>query len=265
MRWLPLALVLLTAARLPAAEPAHKQAPSVAVGGVVNAAGFTPAPDNFVAPGGIISIFGVDLSLRTKTARAEDLVNGRLPLSLGGVAVYVGHIRIPLFYVSPDQINAQVPLATVARERPWPLVVVRESLRSNETEVHVRAAAPGLFPVVTHADFSLVGRGAPPGATPARPGDVVILFGSSFGPTTPVYDAGRLAKRPAELALPGSVRLDERTLPPDAVLYTGLTPGFAGLYQVNVRLPKDLAPGDWEVFVEVAGAVSQPGVRVAVD
>ena len=67
-----------------------------------NAAGTTPQTG--VAPGGIVSIFGVNLA--TDTLVAPD---GMLPQTLGGLTVRVGDRLLPLFFVSPQQINAQVP------------------------------------------------------------------------------------------------------------------------------------------------------------
>jgi uncharacterized protein (TIGR03437 family) len=65
--------------------------------------------------------------------------------------------------------------------------------------------------------------------------------------------------------LPTKVWIGGKALPPHLVLYAGQAPGHAGLYQINVILPEDLATGDVEVQVEVEGAMSQRGFRVAVD
>jgi len=230
----------------------------------VNAAGFVPAPDNFVAPLSIISIFGDDLALRT--AQVGPLEGGgRLPRRLGGVQVTIGGLTIPLFFVSPGQINAQVPGQIAPREQPWKLRIVREGLLGPEAEVLVRVAAPGLFPVVVHRDFTLVGRAPAAPSTPARPGELIVLFGSGFGPTVPSFDTGELPPRPALIVMPSSVWIEDRMVSADRVLYVGQTPGLAGLQQVNVLLPDDLEPGDPQIFLEVAGRRTQAGVRVAVD
>lgn len=247
-----------------ARRPGRKEIPTVFPGGVVNAAGFVPAPDNFVAPLSIIAIFGKDLSLRTAEP-SVDPGGGRLPVSLGGVQVLIGNLPAPLFFVSADQINAQVPRRLVPRERPWPIEIRREGLRGPVGEVHVRAVAPGLFPVVVHQDFRLVGRDPLRRSTPTHPGRLIVLFGTGFGIMQPPADTGLLSSRPAEIIMPSSVWIEERMLPAENVLYVGQTPGFAGLQQVNVLLPEDLAPGDPQIFLEVAGAWTQPEVRVAVD
>jgi uncharacterized protein (TIGR03437 family) len=249
-----------------AAEKGRKEIPLIHAGGVVNGASFVPAPDNFVAPNSIVSIFGLDLSLRTQAVTSDALEAGRLPLSLGGVSVEIGGQRAPLYFVSPEQINAQLPANLVGRPQPWKLRVVREGLLDTaEAQVLVRDSAPGLFPVIAHKDFSIVGRDDPAGSTPAAPGEIVILFGTGFGPTQPPVEEGQLPPFGASATLPHRVFVAGQELTPEQVLYFGQAPFFAGLHQVNIVLPGNLATGDHEVQVEVAGAWSQPGVRIAVE
>jgi uncharacterized protein (TIGR03437 family) len=251
-----------------AAEKGRKEIPFVHAGGVVNGASFVPAPDNHVAPNSIVSIFGEDLALRTEAVTSDTLEGGRLPLSLGGVNLRIGGQRAPLYFVSPTQINAQLPDNLTPRLAPWKLTISREGLGNAvlaEADVYVRESAPGLFPVVAHADFSVVGRGDPAGSRPAAPGEIVILFGTGFGPTQPPVDTGELPPFAASALLPHRVFLGGQELPQEQVLYFGQAPLFAGLQQVNIVLPEGLAAGDYEVQVEVNGALSQTGVRIAVE
>lgn len=251
-----------------AAEKGRKEIPFVHAGGVVNGASFVPAPDNFVAPNSIVSIFGTDLALRTEAVTSDTLQAGRLPRRLGGISVNIGGQLAPLYFVSPTQINAQLPDNLTPRAPAWKLAVVREGLGNSPAavaDVHVRESAPGLFPVVAHVDFSVVGRGEPAGSRPAAPGEVVILFGTGFGPTQPPVGTGELPPFAASVLLPHSVFLGGQELAPEQVLYFGQAPLFAGLHQVNIVLPEGLTPGDYEVQVEVAGALSQTGVVIAVD
>jgi len=137
----------------------------------------TPKPG--VAPGSIVSIFGVNLA--TLTAVAPD---GMLPQTMGGLTVAVADRLLPLFFVSPGQINAQVPddLATgdkVVTVSPTGAAQVQASFT-------VVRDAPGLFAVtvdgqamamVIHEDGSSVTADAP-----ARPGELLTLYGTGFGP-----------------------------------------------------------------------------------
>jgi uncharacterized protein (TIGR03437 family) len=261
-----LALVfgLALAPLLNGAETGRRRAPTLNTDGVVNGASFTPAPDNFVAPNGIISIFGVDLSLQTRQVSDSDLVRGRLPLALGGVQVRIGQVLAPLYFVSPGQINAQVPSELPAGD--WPLTVARENLGSNGVAiVRVRKTAPGLFPFLTHTDYTLVGRGDLPGSTPARSGEILLIFGTGFGETAPAVFSGELPGFVARVVSPARAWLDGQMLPEYLLHYVGQAPGFAGLYQINLELPPDLPSGDLEVRIEIDGVASQPGIRIAVE
>lgn len=251
-----------------AAEKGRKEIPLVYAGGVVNGASFVPAPDNFVAPNSIISIFGEDMALRTQAVTSDTLEAGQLPQRLGGITVRIGGQLAPLYFVSPSQINAQLPGTLTPRPQPWKLSIIREGLSNPavaEADVFVLDAAPALFPVVAHVDFSVVGRGEPAGSRPAAAGEVAILFGTGFGPSQPPVDTGQLPPFAASTQLPHRVFLAGQELAPQQVLYFGQAPWFAGLQQVNIVLPEGLATGDYEVQVEVGGVMSQPGVTIAVE
>ncbi len=272
---LGLAAWLAAAPTVFGAEIGRRYAPTIFVGGIVNGASFAPAPDNFVAPNSIISIFGEELSLRTRQVRPDDLVNGRLPYSLAGVVVSIGGLPAPLFFVSPRQINAQIPTAIAPGN--WIMRVNRESLLSNEELIEVRAVSPGLFAwpssfvegplraAVTHRDFTPVGRANPEGATPAHPGELIVLWVTGFGPTAPTVFDGELPSFAARLILPFQVWLNGVVVPAHLVFYAGQAPGLAGLYQVNVMLSEDAPTGDVEVKVEVDGVGSQPGMTIPID
>jgi uncharacterized protein (TIGR03437 family) len=262
-----LALGLAAASLLSGAETEPRYAPSVYINGVVNGASFTPAPDNFIVPTGIISIFGEDLALRTRQVSQEDLFQGRLPYSLGGVSVRIAGQLVPLYFVSPNQVNVQAP-ANLPRGETR-LRINRESLVSNEVMVKVREVDPAFFtvlgrPVIAHLDYSVVGRGEIEGSTPAHPGEYVVLFMTGLGPTVPAVIEGQLPGA-TTLLLPRAVWLDGRPLPPEFVTYAGHAPGLAGVYQLNLLLPGDTPPGELEIFLEVDGLRSQPGMLLAVD
>src|SRR5579863_9549514 len=97
---------------------AYGQKPVIAPGGIVNAASFKPDPDRGIAltGGEIATIFGTNLAASTATAQGYPL-----PRTLGGTSVTYGGFSAPLFYVSPGQINFQVP--TEALVLPQQIVV----------------------------------------------------------------------------------------------------------------------------------------------
>ena len=262
------ALWLAMVPALPGAEIERRHAPTFGIEGVVNAASFRAAPDNFLVPNGIFSVFGEDLSLRTREVRSSDLEQGRLPTSLGGVSVSVAGLRAPLYFVSPGQINAQTPSLLPPDEAT--VQIVREGLASNEVRVKVRAFDPGLFtylgrPVATHPDFTLVGRGEAGGSTPAHPGNYIVVFGTGLGPTLPPVIAGQLPNFAARVMNPVRVWVGDRELVGGFIQYAGQAPGLAGVYQLNLLLPDDIPTGDPEIVIEMAGIRSQPGLAIAVD
>jgi uncharacterized protein (TIGR03437 family) len=152
--------------------------PYIAPAGVSNAAGTTP--QSGVAPGGILSIFGVNLAAETLVAP-----DGMLPQTLGGLTVRVGDRILPLLFVSPGQINAQVPddLATGNQV----LAISPAGAPDVRAAFTVVRNAPGLFPVAVndqamamavHEDGSPVTADAP-----ARAGELLTVYGTGFGPT----------------------------------------------------------------------------------
>jgi uncharacterized protein (TIGR03437 family) len=125
---------------------------------------------------------------------------------------------------------------------------------------------PGSQAVATHngdGTFA-VKNGTFAGATTvaAKPGDVLILWGTGFGPTTPPVTAGiRVPGDKVYNTNPVAVKIGTA----DATVFGGaLSPGFAGLYQVAIQVPASLADGDYALKATVAGASSPDGVVLTV-
>jgi len=248
------AAVLLAADKAPSPE-----APQINIGGVVNAASSIPAPNNFASPGAIVSIYGTGLAKGVRQTGQDDLEGGFLPLTLSGVTVFFGPVAAPLFYISPLQINAQVPVELQPGQ--WQVTVRVDSL-SSSTPVVVKALSPGLFSAFRHPDGTPV-----TSKTPARAGEFILFFGTGFGFTRPTISTGQLAP-PGQTWLADPVEVEatiggEALTGPD-IYYWGLAPGFAGLYQFNLRIPADAQAGNLQVLVGVNRQWSQPGVLIPV-
>jgi uncharacterized protein (TIGR03437 family) len=174
---IPSGVVTMSAPR--AIKALFDTVPYVAPAGVMNAAGTTPQAG--VAPGGIVSIFGANLT--TQTLVAPD---GMLPQTMGGLTVAVGDRLLPLFFVSPGQINAQVPDDLAPGD--YVMAISPAGASQVRAPFTVVRNAPGLFPVpvdgqtvanalAMHEDGSLVTADAP-----AKPGELLTLYGTGFGP-----------------------------------------------------------------------------------
>jgi uncharacterized protein (TIGR03437 family) len=101
--------------------------------------------------------------------------------------------------------------------------------------------------------------------SPAKPGEIVVLYGTGFGPTLPPQTESTAPAIAAILARTPEfkVQLNGKTLDAGLIYYVGITPGFAGLYQVNLRLPDDTTP-DPEIRVGFDGQMSPAGVQLPV-
>lgn len=262
MRSLLLALLPLCYL-LGAEKPQPRVAPDYSAASIVNAA------DNLsgaLAANTIGTIYGTHLAYGTAAISASDIRNGLLPTVLGDdeTRVFIGGNAATLYYVSPTQINFLVPPNMLAL--PVQVYVAVDSLRGPLLKLNLGPAAPGLFQLDARNAIGTLPDGTvlTPSA-PGKPGDVVTLWATGLGQTDPQMIYGQLPTVAAPLA-PGvglSILLNGKSLPSASITYAGIAPGFAGLYQVNVKLPASL-PANPEIRVKVAGVTSAPKVYLPV-
>jgi uncharacterized protein (TIGR03437 family) len=197
--------------------------PYLAPSAVTNAAGGQAG--NGVAPGSVISIFGLNLGAGTAIAPS-----GPLPQTLGGVTVAVAGRLLPLFFVSPSQINAQLPADFAPGTQT--VTVSAPGQPDAQTSFAIVQDAPGLFQqavngqamaVALHADGSAVTSDAP-----AQPGETITVYGTGFGPTAPARPEGLpvAATPPLILTDPSAVQLGGAAL---AVGNAFAVPGAVGV------------------------------------
>ena len=262
---------------------ANAGGPAISSGGVVGAGGSVPAV-TAISPGGFASIYGSGFAPAgtSRAVRGSDLVNGNLPVNLAGVCVMVGGVAAPLTYVSPGLINFQAP--DVALNANVDVVVVTgcgqaNAVASAAQAVATQAATPEFLYWVANANGknpvvavdALTGEyigaaGLIPGLTfrPAKPGDYLIVYGISFGPTSPAVAPGAAASGTAATTNAPSVTFGTANLSAASVLYAGLSPGTAGLYQLNIQVPANLADGDYPVTLALGGFSTPAGRFVTV-
>lgn len=240
-------------------QPPRVGAPSYSPDSVVNAANNQPG---YFAPNTIGTIYGTDLSYNTRAIGPDDVQDGVLPVKLGGVRVLIASQYAYLLYVSPGQINFVIPYNLIPGETT--LYTERDNVRGPGIRIALAASAPAPFlldretVVATHPDGTLVSD-----ERPARMGGVIVLYAGGLGHTNPHQVAGKLATAAASIREAPAIRilLNGEPLPGSSVLYAGVTPGFAGLYQINLRLPDDL-PENPEIRIAIGDRISGEGVRL---
>jgi uncharacterized protein (TIGR03437 family) len=246
-------------------KPVARVAPFYTAASVVNAA---DNQSGLLAANTIGTIYGANLSYSTTAVGANDVQKGSLPMMLGAseTTVFINNFAAGLYYVSPTQINFLIP----QNQSPGPgtLLVLVDSTEGPAIPVTLGAAAPGLFQldaqnaVATEADGSLL-----TAATPAQPGDIVILWATGLGETVNISPESYLEIPVAAASLVAganlSILLDGVAVDPDAIDYAGVAPGYAGLYQINLTLPLSTGANP-EIRLQLDGASSVAGLHLPV-
>ena len=231
----------------------------------VNGASFrsTSEPGSGVAPGEILTILGDSLAAQTQWASALPL-----PTTLGDTSVIFNGIPAPLFFVSSAQINTQVPFELVTGAGTVTVEVERGSQTSGAQLVTITTVSPGIFTLnqqgtgagaIFHGeDFQPVSESAP-----ARHRELLVIFCTGLGPVQPEVQSGHIAPSTEPLARTLSTPLVNIGGMPAEVTFSGLTPGYVGLYQVNVQLPAGVPSGTQSVEIIINGVPSNT-VTIAV-
>jgi uncharacterized protein (TIGR03437 family) len=238
--------------------------PTISANGVVNGASFQPG----IVANSWVTIQGTGLAAKTDDW-SNSIVNGALPTLLDGVSVSMGGKAAYIYYISPGQLNVLAPDVPAG---PVTVTVTAPGGTSASFTATASAYGPAFFPwpgnqvVATRTDYSYaVKAGTFAGATtiPAKPGDVLILWATGFGPTTPAPPPG--------VAVPSTTSYPTATLPavtidsiPAVVYGAALAPGSAGLYQIAIQVPSSLSDGDWPIQASIGGALSPAGTILSV-
>ena len=233
--------------------------PSISSGGIVSAAGSSPG----MARGSVGTIFGN--SLADSAVAAATLP---LPRTMGNVQVSVNGIAAPLWYVSPGQINFQVPFESPLQGQAS-VIVTRGNTSSGTANVALTPYAPSVFmyarvsgvydPIIVHAaDNQLI---TP--TNPAVPGEFLIVYGTGVGDLTSLPSTGDLTPvQPlARASLLPTITIGGISA---NVIFAGLTPGTIGLVQFNVQVPNGLPSGISLPMVIAFGAAFSAPINLAV-
>jgi uncharacterized protein (TIGR03437 family) len=198
-----------------------------------------------LAPGMQAAVYGTSLSLATRSASAVPL-----PFSMAGVSATVNGVSAPLYYVSPGQINLQIPYETGAGPAA---LAIRNSGQVAEFDLQVSAAAPGIYGGMLNAKTGAYNTGSP--------GDVMTLYLTGAGDVTPTAASGAAPPAGTSLAnlpqprMPVSVMVGGEAA---TVSFAGIPAGLVGVMQVNFTIPIDVAAGSLPVMATVGGTASAP-------
>ncbi len=215
--------------------------------GITSAASFVPAGSP-IAPGEFIALFGSNLAPGTQVAKAP------YPASVNGVTVTINGTKAPIYFVSAGQINCLVPFGITGSTAS---IVVNNGTASNTVTVPVAATAPGIYSLdqtgtgagaIEHANGSVVNS-----TNPATPGETVVIYLTGMGAVTPsIADGTASTGNPLNGSVKPIVYVADQQA---AVLFSGLAPGFPGLYQINVTIPTTISSnGNYPVGILTANA-----------
>jgi len=247
--------------------------PSISQGGVVNNASFAlhPAP---IAPGTIIAIFGTNMTAGGVTVDDTSLgPDGKVVTTLGGASVKINGIAAPMLRAFPTQLVAQMPTEITSVGTASIEATVGDQTSAAVT-FNTDALAPGIFAInaqgtgqgavlLSNTNILAAPVGSISGRTtrPARRGEFITIFSTGLGQVTPAIATGALAASHTTVAS-ATVAIGDLTV---NAAFSGLSPGFAGLYQVDVQLPANATLGaSVPLRINIGGKQSNT-VTIAID
>jgi uncharacterized protein (TIGR03437 family) len=211
-----------------------------------------------VSPGAMVSIFGSNFSPpgAQLLSGAVNIHSGLLPTVVGGICVSFGGVSASIVNVAPNQLTVLVPALP-----SWPMTVQvtancgsSHAVNGNKSGVAVNVASPEFFSDATGGNaISATGVNGPIVA-----GGIVEAYGTGWGATNPAVGPGAVPGVAAQLATLPSLTLGGEAIPVANILYAGLSPCCAGIYQVDFVIPNDIPSGNLPLVITVYG-ISSPG------
>jgi uncharacterized protein (TIGR03437 family) len=242
-------------ARAPYFRPKAPKPQQSGVPVVVNSASFLAG----ISPGGLATIFGQDLTTVSGVVTAG---SDPFPYTLAGVQVTVNRVAAPLFSIAyangEDQISFQVPYSTTVGPGSALVEVFDYNQQVASIVTDSFTEDPGIFAygsnyavAASGTDGSLIGPN-----NPAIPGEVLVLYTTGLGPLSlNLRDGYGAPSSPlAYTTSPLHVFVGGEEA---RVYFSGLTPGYVGLYQVNFVVPSDAPPGNLDLQIQTPYSSSQ--------
>jgi uncharacterized protein (TIGR03437 family) len=249
-------------------------APASASNAFVNAA--NPTGGSQLAQRSIASLYGTNLASEVASADGGP----PLPTTLADTTLILNGNSVPLFFVSPWQINFQVPRTLDFTTPGLPSfrsvnLTITHGAQTTTVTVQLKAYAPGLFTtnaggtgqastVIAGTATLAAPAGAFSGSRPAKPGEFLSIYCTGLGEVTntPPLGSASPSSPLATTTVTPTVTIGGQSA---QVLFSGLAPGFVGLYQVNVKVPDGVSPGSAVPMVLTIGGVPSNTATIAVD
>ncbi|MGA3204589.1 MAG: hypothetical protein ABSF12_19015 [Bryobacteraceae bacterium] len=214
---------------------------SIFISGLVNGASFAQA----YAPGMALSVFGSLLAPSMEGASSLPL-----PISMAGVDAAVNGVSAPLYYVSPGQLNVQIPYETAVNGTAT--LQINNNGQATSQTFPVTAAAPGVF---TDQTGAIVPNGS------AIRGQITTLYVTGVGSMNPPIPTG--AAPAAGTSIADLPQPDQKTTitiggVPSPIIFIGVPVGLVGVTQINFQVPSGVGIGTQPVVVTVGGVSSAP-------
>jgi uncharacterized protein (TIGR03437 family) len=218
--------------------------PTIFPGGTLN--NLNPVVGAGLSPGTIAQVYGSGLA----SAAVSTVIP--LPTTFNNTFALVGNVKAPLYFLSSGQINLQIP-SEVAANQQAPIILSVNNAVTLPVMLNLVPAAPGVASltggtiIAQHADFSLV-----TSASPAKPGEVLIMYLVGMGATNPSVASGAPSPSSplATVTLQPTVTVGSQ---PANISFAGLTPFSVGLYQIDFQVPSNASSGNLNVVVTQNG------------
>jgi uncharacterized protein (TIGR03437 family) len=239
--------------------------PIASAGGVVNNGTF--ASGESLSQGDIVAVFGNQFTFDDPQS-AQSLP---LQTTMGGVQVLVNGKAAPIYFVSATQINFEVPIDAATGDGN--VQVVRNGQQGNLIYANIGARIPrfillsgGPYAIMTTPEGDLTGIPT----HPVKVGDTIVIYALGLGSTTPVVDSGTASPASPLAEVPGTTQVcfgietPFFQAPCATAFFSGLTPNFVGLYQINVTIPSGIESGNGTMSLLLVDNIQSNSVQLAV-